>query len=223
VEDYLFIGGMARCTEHDTGLVGSRDWDGKRRYRCERKIMPGGRTTHSWPAELLQERVWAKVLEAMLDEERMLEAAEALAREAESGMEEVTRRRREIASRLEALERERREFFTQMRKAGASAADMAEQVRLMREEESSLRSELEPLAAQMALHQANLPRAEQVRALCDHFVKRATGASAATKRELLDELEVVALLTGSRFRVEGVLSALGLEGDLTVQTCASSS
>jgi DNA invertase Pin-like site-specific DNA recombinase len=212
VEDHLFCGGMARCAGHGTGLTGSRDWEGQRRYRCTRKLLPGGRTTHSVPAGLLEERVWAKVLEAMLDEEHLLAAAEAVAREAENGVEEVARRRAQVAARLEALERERREFFTQMRKAGASASDMAEQVRLMREEESSLRSELEPLAAQMALHQANLPRAEQVRSLCALFVARANGASAQTKRELLDALEVTVVLTGTRFRVEGVLSALGLEG-----------
>jgi hypothetical protein len=146
-----------------------------------------------------------------------------LTREAESSMEELAQRRAQIAVRLEALDRERRDLFTQMRKAGASASDMAEQVRLMREEESSLRAELEPLAAQMAIHQANLPRAEQITALCALFVKRAQGASATTKRELLDALETTVVVTGTCFRVEGVLSALNLEGDLTVQECASSS
>jgi hypothetical protein len=87
----------------------------------------------------------------------------------------------------------------------------------MREEEAQLRAELEPLVAQIALHQANLPRAEQVRALCQEFVAQAQGADAHKKRELLDTLEVTVLVDGTRFRITGVLDVLGLEGELAVQ------
>ena len=160
-------------------------------------------------------------MEAMLDADRMIAAAEVLAREAEAGMEEVAHERAEVMSALERLADARRTFFTVMRKAGARAEDIAEQVRLMDEEESALRARLERTAAQMAFHQADLPRAEQVRALCETFVERAVGADRQTKRALLEALEAVVLVEGTRFRFEGVLGDLGLEGDLEVQESTS--
>ena len=49
------------------------------------------------------------------------------------------------------------------------------------------------------------------------------GADAATKRALLEDLEVTVEVEGQRFRIEGVLGVLGLEGALPVQTSVSSS
>jgi Recombinase len=220
-EEYLLYGGMARCAEHNRAMGGSLGKGGARRYRCCRELPAGGRTTHGVPAPALEEAAWDKVMEAMLDAHRMIAAAEALAREAEAGMEEVARERAEVMSALERLADERRTFFTVMRKAGARAKDIAEQVRLMDEEESALRAHLERTAAQMALHQADLPRAEGIREMCEQFVEQAQGATRHTKRALLEALEAVVLVEGTRFRFEGVLGDLGLEGEQEVQESTS--
>ncbi|HKC75415.1 MAG TPA: recombinase family protein [Chloroflexota bacterium] len=220
-DEYLFYGGMARCVEHDKSMSGSLDKAGVRRYRCCRTVDSGKRTTHGVRALDLEERVWDKVMEAMLDTDRMIAAAEALAREAEAGMEDVARERAEVMSALERLADERRTFFTVMRKAGARAEDIAEQVRLMGEEESALRARLERTAAQMALHQAGLPRAEAIREMCERFVEQAQGATRQTKRALLEALEAVVLVQGNRFRFEGVLGDLGVWGELPVHASTS--
>jgi hypothetical protein len=212
---------MARCVEHDKSMAGSLDKAGVRRYRCCRTVDSGKRTTHGVRALDLEEHVWDKVMEAMLDTDRMIAAAEALAREAEAGMEDVARERAEAMSALERLADERRTFFTVMRKAGARAEDIAEQVRLMGEEESALRAHLERTAAQMALHQAGLPRAEAIREMCERFGEQAQGATRQTKRALLEALEAVVLVQGNRFRFEGVLGDLGVWGELPVHASTS--
>jgi hypothetical protein len=100
-EEYLFHSGMVRCADHDRSMFGSQEKGGRRRYRCARKLPMGGRTSHGITAADLEERVWDTVRGAMLDTGRMVAAAEALAREAETGTEDVARRRAQIAARLE--------------------------------------------------------------------------------------------------------------------------
>ena len=82
-------------------MFGSQEKGGRRRYRCARKVPMGGRTSPGITAADLEERVWDTVRGVMLDTGRMVAAAEALAREAETGMQDVARRRAQITARLE--------------------------------------------------------------------------------------------------------------------------
>jgi chromosome segregation ATPase len=158
----------------------------------------------------------------MTAEALMVAAAQRIAREAEEGMEEIARRRTAIAARLEVLDRQVQWVMTNLREAGATAAEVAAQLGQIRDEQARLRTELEPLAARMALCQADLPRAQEVQAICREFVAAAQGADACTKRALLDAVECSVLVDSDHFRIEGVLSMLGLEGEIGAQTTESS-
>jgi Recombinase/Recombinase zinc beta ribbon domain len=220
-DSYLFYGGMVRCALHGTAMTGSRGNRAVRYYRCQRRIHPGGRVAHGVRAQPLEEAVWQTICAAMLDEELMVAAAERIALEAEHGLEVLARRKSEIATRLEKLARERRTFFSEMRAAGATAADMAEQVAVMQEEESRLRSELELLTAQIELQRSELPKAQEIKALCELFTEQARDATPATKRALLEALETTVTVDGERFRIDGVLRPLGLEGEVGVHKSKS--
>src|SRR5919204_5705329 len=161
---------MARCVEHDKSMTGSSTGKGRRYYRCVRHLHPGGHASHGVPAEALESAVWEKIYGAMTDEALMVAAAQRMAREAEEGIEEIARRRTIIAARLEELDRQVQWVMTQLREAGATSAEIAAQLNQIRDEQARLRAEAEPLAARMALCQADLPRAQQVQALCRDFV-----------------------------------------------------
>ena len=222
LDRYLFYGGMVRCAEHGTSMTGSGSARGSRFYRCYQKRPDGGRTTHGCPADALEDTVWAKVNVALLDEDLMIGAAERLAREAEAGMESAVRRKAEIAARLEKLAQDIRWINTTLRASGASAQEIAEQKAEVYAEQQTLHAELEKVDAQLALAQSEIPRAQEVARLCHLFAERATHADAATKRALLEALETTIVLDGNRFRFEGVLSELGLEGEVCVHSTESS-
>jgi hypothetical protein len=188
-DDYLFYGGMVRCAVHDAAMTGSRSSKGRRYYRCKRHLHPGGHASHGVTADALESPVWSQIYSAMTDEALMVAAAERIAREAEEGMEEIARRRAASAARLEVLEGHVRWVQTELREAGATAAEIAAQLGLIRDEQAQLCAEAEPLAARMALCQADLPRAHEVQAICRAFVARAQSADAHTKRALLEAIE----------------------------------
>jgi hypothetical protein len=202
-------------------MTGSGSARGSRFYRCYQKRPDGGRTTHGCPADALEDTVWAKVNVALLDEDLMIGAAERLAREAEAGMESAVRRKAEIAARLEKLAQDIRWINTTLRASGASAQEIAEQKAEVYAEQQTLHAELEKVDAQLALAQSEIPRAQEVARLCHLFAERATHADAATKRALLEALETTIVLDGNRFRFEGVLSELGLEGEVCVHSTES--
>ena len=219
---YLLYGGMVRCGEHDKAMTGSSGNLDVRYYRCQRRVHPGGRTNHSVRARDLEEAVWATVKSAMLDESRMVEAAERLAREAEAGMEDGVQRLAVIEARLRELERETTWVYTEMRKVGASAVQMARQVDLIEDERRRLLAEREQIRARVALCREDLPRAQEVRAICQAFVRNAEGADAVTKRQLLEDRETTVVMDGLHFRIDGVLTVLGLEGELCAHSPRSS-
>jgi hypothetical protein len=222
VENYLLYGGMVRCLAHGNVMSGSVAKQGTHYYRCKRRLYPGGTATHGIRAHDLEDAVWATVQDAMLDETLLVDAAERMAREAEEGMEDVARRKTEVAARLAQLEGQIRWVLTTLRESGATAKETAEQVALVRDEQSRLSTELDALDARLALCQAQVPKAHQVQQMCREFSAKAQHADQTTKRALLELLEVSVGLEGQTFRIEGILGALGLRGQLDVHSSVSS-
>src|SRR5205085_1770032 len=98
--------------------------------------------------------------------------------EAEEGIQDVITRLEEIRARSRKLDDELRWVYGALRQSGATAAEIADQASIVREEQTRLRTEIEPLEAQIEMHRLQVPKAEEIKVMCRQFVAGAENADA---------------------------------------------
>jgi multidrug resistance efflux pump len=88
-------------------------------------------------------------------------------------------------------------------------------------EEETLRRELAQLEAQVALAQADLPKAEEIAQVCRAFAQGAATASAQKRRDILDALEAQVSMSGLDYTITGIVPELERRGTLGASTSRS--
>jgi site-specific DNA recombinase len=207
-DQYLFAGGMVRCGEHDRAMGGSSTEGRAPRYQCQRPLPTAKRACHFIPARPLEEAVWAKIMAFLLAPEEGMARARALAEEAEQDLERVAARRIAIEQRLRELDEESAYLLRLARKTKVAPAKLEASLAEVSDEEQQLRAERAQLDAQAMLARDEIPRAEELEAICREFRAGAEVAGPAERRELLDALHVKVTLHGVDFTITGLVPEL---------------
>jgi chromosome segregation ATPase len=152
--------------------------------------------------------VWAKIMAFLLAPEEGMARAHALAEEAEQDLERVAARRIAIEQRLRELDEESAYLLRLARKTKVAPAKLEASLAEVSDEEQQLRAELAQLDAQAMLARDEIPRAEELEAICREFRAGAEVAVSAERRELLDALHVKVTLHGVDFTITGLVPEL---------------
>lgn len=169
------------------------------------------------PSRALDEVVWSEISAFLRNPERGLAAARQQAQEAQLRLEEVAARRAALDQRRAKLADET-DYLLRLARRGNVPLEKVEAILAeVAAEEETVRREVAQLDAQAELAQAELPKMDEVAAVCHRYATYVAGLPEATadeRRAILEALEVQVTMEGRAYTITGLLSELTSHGSL---------